>query len=415
MKIYRQTQHAFGEKAPDQNGLTFDYVESAEKIESKPRIVRIKVVGVGGAGGNAINRMIDEKLSGVDFIAINTDLQVLERNKAPVKLQIGKNLTRGLGSGGDPEVGRRAIEENRDIVEQALSNTDMIFITCGMGGGTGTGASPVVAEIARSTEALTVAIVTLPFEFEGIKRMEKAEQGIYELRQYVDTLIVIPNQKLLSIVEKKTTLESAFRMADEVLLHATKGISDLVTLPGIINLDFADVRAVMAQKGDALMGSAVASGENRAKEAAEKAITSKILEDTSILGATGALLNITGGSDLTLDDVAEASKVVRDAAGPELDLYVGAVYDPSMHDSVRVTVIATGFHRNGYRSNRTGNSAEAKIPSVVPAVEEKPVFEQFDREVLMQVLRGSDFSLEEFSSLSKDNLAIPTFIRRQMV
>jgi len=318
MKIYRETQVAFGEKTTGQSGLTFDYVESVERTESKPRIVRIKVVGVGGAGGNAINRMIDEKLSGVEFIAINTDLQVLERNKAPVKIQIGKNLTRGLGSGGDPEIGRKAIEENRDIVERALSNTDMVFITCGMGGGTGTGASPVVAEISRNTDALTVAIVTLPFEFEGIKRMEKAEQGIYELRQYVDTLIVIPNQKLLSIVERKTTLESAFRMADEVLLHATKGISDLVTLPGIINLDFADVRTVMAQKGDALMGSAVASGENRAKEAAEKAITSRILEDTSILGATGALLNITGGSDLTLTDVAEASEVVRNAAGPEL-------------------------------------------------------------------------------------------------
>lgn len=414
MKIYREHQPIFEEKASGQSGLTFDYVESAEIIESKPRIVRIKVVGVGGAGGNAINRMIDEKLSGVEFIAINTDLQVLERNKAPVKLQIGKNLTRGLGSGGDPEIGRRAIEENRDIVERALSNTDMVFITCGMGGGTGTGASPVVAEIARSTNVLTVAIVTLPFEFEGAKRMEKAEQGIYELRQFVDTLIVIPNQKLLSIVEKKTTLETAFRMADEVLLHATKGISDLVTLPGIINLDFADVRSVMAQKGDALMGSAVASGENRAKEAAENAITSRILEDTSILGATGALLNITGGSDLTLTDVAEASEVVRNAAGPELNLYVGAVLDSSMHDSVRVTVIATGFHRNVFRSLRTGNTVETKTSSLIPPLEEKPIFEQFDREILMQVLDGTNMSIEEFSSISKDNLSIPTFIRKQM-
>jgi cell division protein FtsZ len=390
--------------------LTFDYVEPAAKI------VRIKVVGVGGAGGNAINRMIDEKMTGVDFIAVNTDLQVLENNKAIQKIQIGKNLTRGLGSGGVPEVGRKAIEENKDLISQALSDTDMVFITCGMGGGTGTGAAPVVAEIARDFGILTVAVVTKPFDFEGAKRYEKADQGLYELKQYVDTLIVIHNQKLISLIDKKTPLDTAFRMADDVLLHATKGISDVITVPGLVNVDFADLRTVMSQKGDALMGSGTATGENRAREAAQQAITSQIIDDASIAGATGVLVNITGGKDLTLSDIHEAASIIHDAAGPEANIIFGAVIDPALNDSLRVTVIATGFHRNGYRIKTQAErpSERRKETSVWDSFDDRPVFDQLDREILTEVFEGAEAGRGDFFSVSKDNLAIPTFIRRQM-
>ena len=257
-------------KDSNSNGKTllFDFVEQARQV------ARIRVVGVGGAGGNAVNRMIEDQLSGVDFIAMNTDLQALELNKAPCRIQIGKNLTRGLGAGGVPEVGRKAIEENKDAVIEVLSDTDMVFIAGGMGGGTGTGAAPVVAEIARDLGALTVGIVTKPFLFEGGKRMKRAEAGIRDLKEHVDTLIVVPNQRLLSIVPKNTPLEEAFRKADEILLHATKGISDVINIPGLVNLDFADVQTVMSQMGDAIMGSGMATGETRGKEAAEIAIHS---------------------------------------------------------------------------------------------------------------------------------------------
>jgi cell division protein FtsZ len=394
--------------------LAFDYVETPA------RIVRIKVVGVGGAGGNAINRMIDERMTGVDFIAVNTDLQVLEKNKAVQKIQIGKTLTRGLGSGGVPEVGRKAIEENKDLIAQALSDTDMVFITCGMGGGTGTGAAPVVAEIARDFGALTVAVVTKPFDFEGAKRHEKAEQGLYELKQYVDTLIVIHNQKLITLVDKKTPLDSAFRMADEVLLHATKGISDVITVPGLVNVDFADVRTVMSQKGDALMGSGSASGDDRAREAAQQAISSQIIDDASIAGATGVLVNITGGKDLTLSDIHEAASVVHDAAGSEANIIFGAVIDPTLKDSLRVTVIATGFHRNGYRiKSQAERPAERpgerrKDPPLWENNDDRPVFDQLDREILTEVFEGAEETAGDFFAVSKNNLAIPTFIRRQM-
>lgn len=339
---------------PSGKGLTFDYVEPSQ------RIVRIKVVGVGGAGGNAVNRMISEQLNGVDFIAINTDLQVLEKNRAPSKIQIGKSLTRGLGSGGVPEVGRKAIEENKDLVAQALSDTDMVFITSWMGGGTGTGAAPVVAEIARDFGALTVAIVTKPFDFEGAKRLEKADEGLYELKQYVDTMIVIHNQKLVSLVDKKTPIEAAFRMADEVLLHATRGISDVITVPGLVNVDFADVRTVMSQKGDALMGCGTATGESRAKEAAQMAISSRLIDDASIAGATGVLVNISGGRDLSLSDIHEAASIIHDTAGAEANIIFGAVVDPALDDSLRVTVIATGFHRNEYRNRKAAGRADAR-------------------------------------------------------
>jgi cell division protein FtsZ len=401
---------------PSERKFTFDLVETSQ------RVVRIKVVGVGGAGGNAVNRMIDEDLTGVDFIAVNTDLQVLDKNQAQTKIQIGKNLTRGLGSGGVPEVGRKAIEENKDLVARALADSDMVFITCGMGGGTGTGAAPVVAEIARDVGALTVAVVTRPFEFEGAKRFEKAEQGLYELKQYVDTLIVIHNQKLVTLVDKKTPIDAAFKMADEVLLHATKGISDVITVAGLVNVDFADVRTVMSQKGDALMGSGVATGESRAREAAQQAISSKIIDDASIGGATGVLVNITGGKDLALTDIHEATSIIHEAAGPEANIIFGAVLDPSMTDAIRVTVIATGFHRNGYRiktkpertERREARSLDAPAPVWSESEDDRPVFDVLDREILSEVFEGAEESAGDFMSASKDNLSIPTFIRRQM-
>ncbi|MCK4302006.1 MAG: cell division protein FtsZ, partial [candidate division Zixibacteria bacterium] len=303
----------------------------------------IKVVGVGGAGGNAINRMIEAGLKGVEFIAVNTDAQVLDQNRADKKVQVGRELTGGLGAGANPEIGKQAIEENRPEVAQEISKPNLVFITAGMGGGTGTGASPVVAEIAKAAGALTVAIVTRPFRFEGAQRTKKANQGLAELRDKVDTLITIPNERLLEIVDKKTTLNAAFATADEVLHQATKGISDLITIPGLINCDFADVRTVMLERGDALMGTGLGIGEDRAVDAAKEAISSPLLEDVSISGAKGVLINVTGGEDMTLFDVNAATSLVYEAAGNDANIIFGAVIDPDMNDQMRVTVIATGF------------------------------------------------------------------------
>jgi len=389
--------------------LAFDFADQARQV------ARIRVVGIGGAGGNAINRMIEDELTGVDFIAMNTDLQVLEQNKSLCRIQIGKNLTKGLGAGGKPEIGKKAIEENKDAVIEMLAETDMVFITCGMGGGTGTGASPVVAEIARDLGALTVGIVTKPFVFEGVKRMEKADTGIRELKEYVDTLIVVPNQKLLSLVPKDTPLEDAFRVADEILLHATKGISDVINVPGLINLDFADVYNIMNQMGDALMGSGVASGENRAREAAEQAISSSLIDDLSISGALGVLLNITGGKDLSLNDINEATTVVYDAAGSEANIIFGAVIDPSMNGDLRVTVIATGFHRDGFRSGFYREQyGKFSVPPSVEGSGDVPLFQKLETEPLEQTLGevfGHDGGL---SFVPKDDLNVPTFIRKQL-
>lgn len=322
--------------------------------ESHTPTAKMKVVGVGGAGGNAINRMIEANLNGVEFISINTDLQALEMCKATCRLQIGRSLTKGLGAGANPEIGRRAIEEDRESVFDALADSDMIFVTAGMGGGTGTGAAPIVAEISKDLGALTVGIVTKPFLFEGPKRMRRAEEGIFELKDRVDTLIVIPNQRLLSVVSKDTPLNSAFKLADDVLLQATKGISDLIAIPGLINLDFADVRTIMAEMGDALMGSGVAKGEHRAMEAAQQAIASPLLEDISIQGAIGVLVNVTGGDNMTLHEVNDATTVISDAAGSDANIIFGAVIDQNMDEEMRVTVIATGFKRNGRLSSLTG-------------------------------------------------------------
>ena len=304
---------------------------------------KLKVVGVGGAGGNAVNRMIGAGLRGVEFIAANTDVQALNQSLAPSRIQIGPNSTRGLGSGGDPTVGKRSAEEDEQGIADSLSESDMVFITAGMGGGTGTGAAPVVARLAKATGALTVAVVTKPFLFEGRRRMRQAEEGLAELRAEVDTLIVIPNERLLAVVEKGTSLTEAFSVADEVLLKATKGISDLVTVPGLVNLDFADVKAVMSNRGNALMGTGRATGQGRAIEAAQAAVSSPLLEDVSISGAEGVLVNITGGRDLTLHEVNEASSVVVGAAGEEANVIFGAVIDPNMDGELLITVIATGF------------------------------------------------------------------------
>src|SRR5688572_9079706 len=316
-----------------------------ELEESGAQSARMKVVGVGGGGGNAVNRMIEEGLQGVEFISVNTDSQALATSKSDIKLQIGKKLTRGLGAGARPEIGRQAIEENRDEICPMLSGADMVFVTCGMGGGTGTGAAPVVAQLARDSGALTVGIVTKPFLFEGRRRMRQAETGISEMRKNVDTMIVVPNERLLAVVGKGIPFQDALKKADEVLLHATQGISSLITSTGIINVDFADVRTIMQNGGAALLGTGVGRGENRALESAQMAISSPLLDNISIAGATGVLINIIGGDDLTLGETTQINDIIHDAVGDDAEIIFGAVTDPAMQGEIRVTVIATGFDR----------------------------------------------------------------------
>lgn len=315
---------------------------------SNTSFAKIKVVGVGGGGGNAVNSMIEsESITGVEFISINTDAQALLVSKADTKLQIGNNYTKGLGSGADPEVGLQAAEESREKIQEIFFDTDMVFITAGMGGGTGTGASPIIAELAKEAGALTVAVVTKPFLFEGIRRMNTAEEGIDLLKDNVDTLIVIPNQRLMDVVDKKMTLLDAFRLADNVLGQGVKGISDLITVPGLINVDFADVKTIMAESGTALMGIGSASGENRAVNAARMAISSPLLE-VSIDGARGVLYNIIGGQDLAMSEVADASQIISQASDPDANIIFGATIDESLGQEIRISVIATGFEN---RSN----------------------------------------------------------------
>ncbi|HSH75081.1 MAG TPA: cell division protein FtsZ, partial [Longimicrobiales bacterium] len=304
---------------------------------------RMTVVGVGGAGGNAVNRMIDEELEGVEFISMNTDAQALKHSRAQVTLQIGKKATRGLGAGARPEVGRQALRESEEEVRRALDGADLVFVTAGMGGGTGTGAAPMVAEIAREMGALTIGVVTKPFSFEGKKREKQAMQGLAGLRQAVDTMILVPNDRLLSVVPKGTSFKDALKKADEVLLHATQGISDLISVTGEINVDFADVRTVMTARGPALMGTGFGEGDNRAQEAAQEAISSPLLDDVSISGARGVLINITGGMDLAIDEVLVMSSLIQEEAGDEAEFIFGAVHDWALEGQVRVTVIATGF------------------------------------------------------------------------
>ncbi len=382
---------------------------------------KIRVVGVGGGGGNAVNSMINKGLHGVDFFAINTDLQALERNQAPNKIQIGKNLTRGLGAGADPTIGHRAAEEDRDEIARALSGSDMVFVTAGMGGGTGTGGAPMVANIAKSIGALVVGIVTRPFNCEGKKRMGQAEMGLEELKKQVDTLIVIPNQKLLSIVERNTPLQEAFDIANQVLHGATRGISELITVPGLINVDFADVRTVMREMGDAVMGSGVASGESRAIEAAHAAISSPLLEDVSIAGAQGVLVNITGGPSMSLFEIDEATEIIHDAAGEDANVILGAVVDKDMTDEIMVTVIATGFNRRpgtpaGVRTGKTVKVVD-RIPTGVDDLQklDEPAYIRRGVELNMNQFRsGVQEQNRERDRIDKNDPEKPAFLRKIM-
>lgn len=338
-------------------------------------VARMKVLGVGGAGGNAVNRMVDAGLAGVEFISVNTDAMALDNNRAPHRIQIGERITKGLGAGANPDIGRQAMEEDREKIATAIEGADMVFITAGMGGGTGTGGAPVIAEIAREKDILTVAIVTKPFLFEGKVRDRNAKRGIEELNKSVDTIIVIPNQKLLTIVDNKTTLIDAFKTADDVLYQATKGISDLIAVHGLVNLDFADVKTIMKGMGEALMGTGCCEGDGdkRAVNAAEAAIHNPLLDDISITGARGILINVTGGTDLTLCDVSEATRVVNEAVGTEVDTNVifGAVTDPTMNGKVRVTVIATGFNEQNIVRKREEQKMAVNIPGVIKEPEKK--------------------------------------------
>jgi len=367
---------------------------------------KLKVIGCGGAGGNAVNRMIGAGLRGVEFISANTDVQALNQSLAPTRLQIGAQTTRGLGSGGDPSQGRKSAEEDEQIIADALADSDMVFITAGMGGGTGTGSAPVVARLAKQTGALTVAVVTKPFAFEGRRRMRQAEEGLAELRAEVDTLIVIPNERLLAVVDKGTSLTDAFSVCDEVLLKATKGISDLVTVPGLVNLDFADVKAVMSNRGNALMGTGRATGPNRAVEASQAAVSSPLLEDVSITGAEGVLGNITGGRDLTLHEVNEAASVVVGAAGEEANVIFGSVIDPNLDGEIVITVIATGF---GHAEPRLKLIDKQRAAGVAAESQEEYRHPQPWKREESNGKRGWGKS-----GTRSDSLEVPTFLRKQM-
>jgi len=342
-------------------------------------LAQIKVVGVGGGGTNAVNRMIEEGIQGVEFIAVNTDAQALMLSNAPQRMRIGDKLTKGLGAGGDAEIGQRAAEESAEEIKALLKGADMVFVTCGLGGGTGTGATPVIAHLAKEMGALTIGVVTKPFTFEGSRRRQVAERGLELLKQGVDTLIAIPNDRLLQIVDKKTSIQAAFRVADDVLRQGIQGISELITVPGLINLDFADVRAIMNEGGSALMAIGRAKGEGRAQEAARQAISSALL-DVTIDGSRGILFNVTGGNDLSLFEVNEAAEIIRATADPEANIIFGAVIDPEMEDEIRITVIATGFEAAA--EQRQPRRSESKI---------------------------TDFPVRTFE---KDDLDIPAFLRR---
>ena len=329
------------------------------------QFAQIKVIGCGGGGNNAVNRMIIDGLKNVEFIAINTDKQALMLSQASQKIQIGDKLTKGLGAGANPEIGKKAAEESKEEISQSIKGADMVFITAGMGGGTGTGAAPVIAEIAKSMGILTVGVVTKPFPFEGRKRLLHAEMGINTLKERVDTLVTIPNERLLSIVDKKTSLMDSFKLADDVLRQGVQGISDLITIPGLVNLDFADVRTIMVDKGLAHMGVGKGTGDNRSQEAAKQAISSPLLE-TSIVGATGVLLNITGGNDLGLLEINEAAEIVQEAADPDANIIFGAVIDENLKDELRITVIATGFE-----SDRLENDSIEKEENNIPKEDSK--------------------------------------------
>jgi cell division protein FtsZ len=383
--------------------MMFEFVESDNGAT-------IKVIGIGGGGGNAINNMINASLMGVDFIAANTDAQALEVSKAHTKLQLGVNITKGLGAGANPEIGRSAALEDADQIRQTLDGTDMVFVTAGLGGGTGTGGAPVVAQIAKELGALTVAVVTKPFNFEGRQRMKTADNGIKELQETVDTIITIPNNRLLSLAAKKATFLEMLKKADDVLLYAVKGISDLITIPGLINLDFADVRTIMSEMGMALMGTGMASGEDRATEAAQKAISSPLLEDVSISGAKGVLMNISSGLDLTIDEVQEASSLIQQEAHEDANIIWGTVLDQSAGDELRVTVIATGIGEVDVRPKPDlgviqGSRRDDDL--------EIPTFLRHNRKIEDEATEHSRPMSYKDLPIDEDELEIPTFLRRQ--
>lgn len=367
-------------------------------------LATIKVIGVGGGGNNAVNRMIEHGVQGVEFIAVNTDAQALNLSKAETRMQIGGKLTRGLGAGANPEVGKKAAEESREQLEEVLAGADMVFVTAGMGGGTGTGAAPVIAQIARELGALTVGVVTRPFTFEGRKRSTQAQGGISSMKEAVDTLIVIPNDRLLEIVDKSTPMLEAFREADNVLRQGVQGISDLIATPGLINLDFADVKTIMSNKGSALMGIGVASGENRATEAAKKAISSPLLEK-SIDGAQGVLMNITGGSNLSLYEVQEAADIVASASDQEVNMIFGSVINDNLKDEILVTVIATGFNEDISQPKPTRPAFGQPKQSATPNT--KPQREVIREEEYHEPVRPTT------SHSGDDTLDIPTFLRNR--
>ncbi|MEH7075931.1 cell division protein FtsZ [Neobacillus drentensis] len=368
------------------------------------QVARIKVIGVGGGGNNAVNRMIEGGVQGVEFIAVNTDAQALNLSKAEIKMQIGAQLTRGLGAGANPEVGRKAVEESRRQLEDVLKGADMVFVTAGMGGGTGTGAAPAIAEISRALGALTIGVVTRPFGFEGRKRASNAANGIELMSQAVDTLIIVPNDRLLQIVDKRTPMIEAFREADNVLRQGVQGISDLIAVPGLINLDFADVKTIMSNQGTALMGIGVAKGEGRAVEAAKKAISSPLLE-TSIDGAQGILMNITGGKDLSLYEVQEAADLVASAADKELNMIFGSIINENFKNEIMITVIATGFVDKQARPTKPSSPIQKEGPSRL-SFQSQPKQEQ---ESLEEPVRNS----EGYSQEGEDSLDIPTFLRNR--
>jgi len=370
---------------------------------------KIKVIGVGGGGCNAVNRMIRAKLEGVEFITANTDLQALKLSQAPVKLQLGAKLTKGLGAGANPEVGRKAALEDTEKIIEALEGSDMIFITAGLGGGTGSGAAPVVASLASELGALSVAVVTKPFAFEGKRRMMQAEQALQELIGAVDTVIVIPNERLMDTVERGTSFFDAFRIADDILRQAVQGISDIITVPGIINRDFADVNAIMHGQGYAVMGTAVATGTNRAVDAANRAIASPLLEDNSIQGAQGILINISGSSSLTLHEVHEASSVIQKAAHENANIIFGAVQDDNMKDSVKITVIAAGFKDANKKNIHQKQSLLPKTWKAGREIAEPPM-----QQTLPNVVHQVQQNVREVGQdVPADDLDVPTFLRRQ--
>jgi cell division protein FtsZ len=394
-----------------------EQMDPTKKHQSVETFARIKVIGVGGGGQNAVNRMIEEGIEGVEFISTNTDAQALTLSKAPIRVRLGDKLTRGLGAGGDPEIGRKAAEESSDELYNVLKGADMVFVTAGMGGGTGTGAAPIVSQVAKECGALTIGVVTRPFTFEGGRRSQAAEAGVTKMKEHAHTLISIPNDRLLQLADKKSSLQDAFRMADDVLRQGIQGISELITVPGLINLDFADVRAIMSEGGAALMAVGRGSGEDRAKTAAEQAISSQLL-DITIDGARGVLFNVTGGSNLTLFEVNQAAAIIRETAHPDVNMIFGAVIDPDMDDEVRVTVIATGFERSGVprralerlttRNERPASHSGAmstQVPFIRPSesvsvnADVKPNIESK--------------SATPPPSINSDDLDIPTFLRNR--